>query len=102
VLLERWKTNAIAASPHDADTINDSLKPIANVMGPVEVRRVTVEAAKMVDAAIDSLDPGFLARVEAEGAAVRLNRALHREHHLQQVNGILAGGSAERPGRGLR
>ncbi|HTZ52353.1 MAG TPA: DinB family protein [Spirochaetia bacterium] len=93
VLLQRWKSNGIAASPSDVNTVNDSLKPIANAMGPAEVRRVTVESARAVDAEVDSLDPAFLARVEAEGTAVKLNRALHREHHLQQMQGMLAAGS---------
>jgi len=92
VLLERWKTNAIAPSPNDVDTINDSLKPIANAVAPAEIRRVVVEAARAADAAIDALDPGFLARVESEGTAVRLNRAQHRSHHLEQVEKAMAGG----------
>ena len=88
--VQRWKSGAIAASPSDVNTVNDSLKPIANAVGAADVRRVVVESARAVDAEVDSLDPGFLARVEAEGTAVKLNRSLHREHHLQQMQGMLA------------
>lgn len=91
VLLERWKTNAIGPSPLEVDVANDATRPLFNAVAPGELRRLVVEAARGVDAAIDALDPGFLARVEVDGTVVRLNRALHREHHLEQVEKALAG-----------
>jgi predicted nuclease of predicted toxin-antitoxin system len=43
------------------------------------------KAAIAIDAAIDTLDSDFLARIETEGKPFRLNRASHREHHLEQI-----------------
>jgi hypothetical protein len=91
VLLERWKTNAMGPSPLDIDVVNDAMKPLCNAVAPAELRRLVMEAARGVDAAIDALDPGFLARIETDGKPVRLNRALHREHHLEQIEKALGG-----------
>ena len=88
-ILERWKTNPIGPSPLDTDVANDAMKPLFNAVAPVDLRRIVVEAARAIDAAIDALDPGFLARVEKDGTVVRLSRALHREHHLAQVEKAL-------------
>lgn len=88
-LLERWKTNAIGPSPLDVDVVNDSMKPLFNAVTHHEIRRLAVEAAEAVDAAIEALDPGFLARVESEGTPVRLDRTTHREHHLAQIEKAL-------------
>jgi len=88
-LLEHWKSHAVGPSPLDIDISNDAMKPLLNAVAHHEIRRLVVEAADAIDAAIDALDPGFLARVETEGKPVRLNRAAHREHHLRQIEGAL-------------
>ena len=90
VLLARWKTDGISPSPNDVDVVNDATKPLFNAVAPAEMKRLVVEAAAAIDAAIDALDPAFLAKVEAEGKPVRLNRAAHREHHLEQIQKALA------------
>jgi hypothetical protein len=87
-ILEQWKSNSIGPSPLDIDISNDAMKPLFNAVAHHEIRRLVREAAGAIDAAIDSLDPGFLARIEAEGKPVRLNRAAHREHHLQQIESV--------------
>ena len=88
-LIEHWKSHAIEPSPLDIDISNDAMKPLLNAVAHHEIRRLVMEAAEAVDTAIEALDPGFLARIEAEGKPVRLNRAAHREHHLQQIEAAL-------------
>jgi hypothetical protein len=90
VLLARWKKDGITASPNDVDIVNDATKPLFNAVDHHEIRRLVVEAATTIDAAIDALDPAFVAKVEAEGKPVRLNRAAHRELHLEQIEKALA------------
>ena len=54
-----------------------------------EMKRRVVDAAVAVDATIDALDPKFLSWIETEGKLFRLNRAGHREHHLEQIEKAL-------------
>ncbi|HTZ50236.1 MAG TPA: hypothetical protein VMF68_01170, partial [Spirochaetia bacterium] len=88
-LIEQWKAGAIGPSALDIDVSNDAMKPLFNAVAHHEIRRLVLEAAEAIDGAIDSLDPGFLSRIEAEGKPVRLNRAAHREHHLRQIESAL-------------
>ncbi|HET6452093.1 MAG TPA: maleylpyruvate isomerase N-terminal domain-containing protein [Spirochaetia bacterium] len=88
-LIEQWKAGAIGPSALDIDVSNDAMKSLFNAVAHHEIRRLVLEAAEAIDGAIDSLDPGFLSRIEAEGKPVRLNRAAHREHHLRQIESAL-------------
>ncbi len=88
-IIEHWKSHAVADSPLDIDVVNDATKPLFNAVAHHEIRQVAIQAAEAVDAAIDALDPGFLARIEEVGKPVRLNRAAHREHHLAQIESAL-------------
>jgi len=90
-ILKKWETNAIGPSALDTDVANDAMRPLLNGVAPGALRRIVVEAARAIDSAIDALDPGFLARIEKDGTVVRLSRALHREHHLAQVEKALPG-----------
>ncbi|MGA2379540.1 MAG: hypothetical protein ABSG85_09545 [Spirochaetia bacterium] len=89
-LLERWKKAGIVPSPLDIDIVNDAARPLLNAVAPGEMKRLVVDAAMAVDAAIDALEPDFLSRIETEGKPFRLNRAGHREHHLEQIEKALA------------
>jgi hypothetical protein len=90
VLLARWKKDGISPSPNDVDIVNDATRPLLNAVPPAEMKRIAVEAAAAIDAAIDALDPAFLAKIESDGKPVRLNRAAHREHHMEQIQKALA------------
>jgi len=89
VLLERWKKDGISESPMDVDVVNDTMKPFLNALSVREVVRLCEESAAAIDAAIDGLDPAFLAKVETEGKPVKLNRGTHRRHHIEQIRKAL-------------
>ena len=90
VILERWKKDGIAPSPLDVDVVNDSTRSLFNSVAAAEMKRLVIDAAAAIDAAIDALDPAYLSRIESDGKPVRLNRAAHREHHLGQIEKALA------------
>jgi hypothetical protein len=85
VLLAKWKKEGIGPSLIDTDLFNESMRPLCNAVPAAVIARMAVETATAIDEAIDSLQPEFLARVERDGTPVRLNRGLHRNHHLAQV-----------------
>jgi hypothetical protein len=90
VLLKKWKAQGISPTSVDVDVVNDAMKPIVCALPAGVISRLVLECARAIDAEIDSLDPAFLARVEAEGKPVRLNRADHRQHHIEQIGKALA------------
>ncbi len=85
VLLAKWKKEGIGPSLIDTDLFNESMRPLCNAVPAAVIARMAVETTTAIDDAIDSLQPEFLARVERDGTPVRLNRGLHRNHHLAQV-----------------
>ncbi len=89
VLLAKWKSSPMAVSPVDIDVVNDSMRPFLNAIPGKKVAAMAREAAASIDAAIDALTPDFLAKVEAEGKPVRLDRGAHREHHMAQIQKAL-------------
>jgi hypothetical protein len=89
VLLSKWKTQNMAPSAIDVDVVNEAMRPLCNAIPPRAVASMAVSCAAAVDRAIDELDAAFLARIEAEGTPVRLDRSAHREHHVAQIEKAL-------------
>jgi hypothetical protein len=88
-LLEKWKKAGVSPSPVEVDIVNDAIRPLCAALAPRAAAELAVSSAQAIDAAIDGLEPGLLAEVEAKGSAVRLNRALHRRDHLEQIERTL-------------
>jgi hypothetical protein len=61
------------------------MRPILNALAPQTVVQLAIASAQEIDTEIDALDGGMLAKVEAEGKTVWLDRAHHRLHHLEQI-----------------
>jgi len=89
VLLSKWKREEVASSPNDVNVMNESMRPMLNLIPAEAVARLATETAAAIDREIDSLAPDLLARVEKDGTAVKLNRGLHRAHHLAQIEKAL-------------
>ncbi len=89
-LLQKWQlAGSVSPSPVEADIVNDAIRPLCVALPPRLAAELAVSSAEAVDAAIDGLEPALLAEVEAHGPAVRLNRALHRREHLEQIERTL-------------
>jgi hypothetical protein len=84
-LLRRWKAGTIGASAIDIDAVNDAMRPLLNALSPRAAVQLAIASAREIDREIDALDAGMLAKVEADGKPVRLDRAAHRIHHLEQI-----------------
>jgi hypothetical protein len=88
-LIAKWKREGIGPSAMDTDVVNDTLVWLCAAIPGREVARLAREAAAAIDREIDSLPVDLLARMEKDGTAVRLDRGLHREHHLAQIERAL-------------
>lgn len=92
VLIMRWKKVGIGPSPIDVDGVNDATKPLCLAIPAREAVDLAVKAAEAVDAELgnlpEDLRPGINELVQ-EGK-FRLDRSIHRNEHLDQIERILA------------
>jgi len=97
VLIRRWKQVGIGPSPIDIDGVNDAMKPLCLAIPPREAARLAVNAAEAVDAELANLPEDLksgIHRLVQEGK-FRLNRSIHRNEHLDQIERILAESSRQ-------
>jgi hypothetical protein len=91
-LIVRWKNTGIGPSPIDIDNVNDATKPLFRAIPGRKAANLAVVAAEAVDTELanlpEDLKPGIDALVQ-EGK-FRLDRSIHRNEHLDQIESILA------------
>lgn len=87
--LERWQRDGTALPPADADAINDSALPIWLALSPVAAGKQALLAAEAVDRAVEAAPAELVEAVLAAGRP-RLDRSIHREKHLPDIERALA------------
>ena len=92
VILKRWQEQGFDPSPIDAMAVNDSLRVICHALEPRAAVELCLSSAQAVDAALDSLTPEIVKQMEEHAAATdtqfRMNRALHRDGHLSDIEAL--------------
>jgi hypothetical protein len=93
VILRRWKTEGFDPSPIDSGAVNDSLKVICHALEPRTAVDLSLISAEAVDAELATLTPEFVRQIEehatATGTQFRMNRSLHRNGHLNDIEALL-------------
>ena len=93
VILHRWQAEGFDPSPIDAMAVNDSLKIICHALDPRRAAELSLYAAEQVDAELDTLSSEFVKQIEehceATGTQFRMNRSLHRNGHLDDIEALL-------------
>jgi len=89
LLLQKWQRQGIGPSVLDIDIINDTVRFFLVALPVQTAARMCLEAADAIDAQIESVSADMLAKVETHGTTVRLDRAIHRQHHLAQIERAL-------------
>jgi hypothetical protein len=93
VLLKRWKEQGFDPSPIDAAAVNDSLRVICHALEPRVAIDLCLYSAKGVDAELETVTPEFFKQIEehieATSTPFRLNRSLHRNDHLNDIETLL-------------
>jgi len=92
LLLARWTKSGVEDSPIDSDIVNDSVKDILLAVPPEAAPRLALAAAEEVDRAIAGLAPSMLSEIEGRDVHVRLDRAHHRNMHLDEIEKALGAG----------
>ena len=93
VILRRWQTEGFDPSPIDPMAVNDSLQVICHALEPRTAVELCLSAAEAVDAEFEKLTPELVRQIEEHAAATgtqfRMNRSLHRDGHLNDVEALL-------------
>jgi len=93
VILRRWQEDGFDESPIDAMAVNDSLKVICHALDPRRAVELSLFVAEQVDAELEKLTPDFVKKIEehieATSTQFRMNRSLHRNGHLDDIEALL-------------
>lgn len=93
VILKRWQEQGLDESPIDSGAVNDALREICQALDPHTAARLAITAAQKIDAELDELSADRVAEIEAHAASTstqfRMNRSLHRESHLKDIEALL-------------
>ena len=93
VILNRWQTAGFDPSPIDSGAVNDALRVICHALEPRVAVDLALTAAALVDSELEKLTPEFVKQIEDHAEATstqfRMNRSLHREGHLNDIEALL-------------
>jgi hypothetical protein len=93
MILKRWREEGLDASPIDSAAVNDSLRVICHALEPRAAVELCLSSAEAADAELATLTPERVKELEAHAAATdtqfRMNRSLHRDGHLNDIEALL-------------
>jgi hypothetical protein len=93
MILKRWKEVGRDASPIDAAAVNDSLRVICHALEPRAAIELCLSSAQAADAELAKLTAEEVKQLEEHAAATdtqfRMNRSLHRDGHLNDIEALL-------------
>src|SRR5215216_5632690 len=93
VILKRWMTDGFDPSPIDSAAVNDALRVICHALEPRTAAELALSAAEKIDAELETLTPELVKQIEEHAEATdtqfRMNRLLHREGHLKDIEGLV-------------
>ncbi|RPJ22453.1 MAG: hypothetical protein EHM33_23480 [Chloroflexi bacterium] len=96
VILKRWKEQGFDSSPIDSAAVNDALKGICHALEPRAAIELCLSSADALDAELAALTPDLVKQIEEHIAATstqfRMNRSLHRNDHLKDIEALIAQG----------
>ncbi len=93
ILLKRWQETGLDPSPIDSAAVNEAIKPICHAVEPRTAIELCLASAEAVDAELAALTPDLVKQIEAHAQAastpVRMDRARHRNEHLDDIELLL-------------
>ena len=93
VILTRWQTEGLDPSEIDSAAVNDALKVLCHALEPRRAAELALSAAEKIDSELDLLSAEVVeqleAHAEASGTQFRMNRSLHRESHIKDIEALL-------------
>lgn len=86
-IVTRWEAGDHSPSPADVHVINNALLPQWLLLPPRAAANLAIHQAELIDAKLASLSPDQLADLahDAEQLEIDLDRANHRDEHLDEL-----------------
>lgn len=88
-LLRRWREGGVDDSPVDSTAVNESIKPLCLALEPRAAVELCLASAAAIDAELETVSPELMAAIEASPNHFRFNRSLHRNGHLEEIEGLI-------------
>lgn len=89
-VLNRWVSKGEVPTPVGTpDSINEAVRVLSESIPPRAAAELAVKAADAIDHALEQLAPEMVTTIESAGWTRLLNRSLHRDEHLSQIEGTL-------------
>lgn len=93
VILRRWQAEGFDLSRIDSVAVNDSLRVICHALEPRTAIELCLSSARAVDAELETLTSELVGQMEEHATATetqfRMNRSLHRDGHLNDIESLL-------------
>lgn len=93
-ILRRWQEEGLDPSPNDMMVVNEALKVICHAVEPHTAVQLAITAAETIDAELEVLTAERAKELEEHVAATdtqfRMNRSLHRDGHLNDIEALLS------------
>jgi hypothetical protein len=89
VLVRKWKKEAVAASPVDVDVVNDALIPFFSAICPRKAADMALQMAEALDNEFEKASPSLILAMGALGDQHALDRSIHRNMHLAEIEALL-------------
>jgi hypothetical protein len=92
-LVRIWQQKGVQAVPHigegHTDIINDTLLPFFLTLPPRKAADLCIYASQKVDWQLEKLPEKLIKDIEATGDRHALNRGIHRQMHLDEIEPLL-------------
>jgi hypothetical protein len=92
-ILKRWQTEELDPSEIDSAVVNDSLRVICHALDPHAAIELALAAAQKIDSELEMLSADEVKKLEEHAAATntqfRMNRSLHRNAHIDDIETLL-------------
>jgi hypothetical protein len=92
-LMQRWAAGNWCNGGYDGDLFNEVLQPFLEAIPPDRAAEIALKSAEEVDAFLLTVPNEIVDMALARPDRPNLDRGSHREGHLDQIEGVLAGAS---------
>ena len=88
-MLKLWKKKGVSTAPRFGLIVNDVLLPVFLAIPPRKAAELAVATAAALDKEIATLPPETVKDIVALRDEAALNRAAHRNEHLDEIDAFL-------------
>jgi len=89
LMIKAWREKGVSPTPYIDDIVNDVLIPLLLAIPPKKAADLAVKAAEALDKEIEALPDKIRREIEALNDPKALERAIHRNQHLDEIEDFL-------------